>query len=190
VSLTIITRLRLDAALYEPAPRSESLVLFGESASSSFHHFNARTRIRSLNVTLGTAVTYELGIWGTNLTSSIIYDSGALIQQSSLLNQYEASGTLLFTLTEDVVMTSSFNWRFYGLSPTNSLNPLYLDVNLQDDVGGIVQFGSTGDPVPVSFVELEGWTSDGFVSYETAPGSPEVDIIVQDCEHVYARLVD
>jgi hypothetical protein len=149
--------------------------------SSTVLRFDALTRIQSLNVTVGTGIPYSFGVWGDNLDSSISYDNGALIHDEVT---YTADGEFLFTLTEDVAMTTNFSLSTQraGTSPYT----LYLDIDLQTGVGGELFIGS----IPISFVERIGWTWDGFDSYDTPPGNPTVDITVINCEHVYANLLD
>ncbi len=172
----------MDVALFEPAVQSESLVLSTETASSTFHAFQGVSRIRTLNVTLGTGVTYSLVIAGTNLTSSIRYDNKATIGQIGDDNlDYRASGTVLVTLTEHVSMTSNLDIGIEGPSMT-----AFLDINLQDGVEGELFIGST----LISFLDRVGWTWDGVNSFNTVSGSPDVIISVYHCDHIYANLLN
>ncbi|MFX1484359.1 MAG: hypothetical protein ACFFCP_14350 [Promethearchaeota archaeon] len=74
--------------------------------ATNVFRFEAFTRIRSLNVTVGTGIPYGFGVWGDNLDSSIAYDNGALVDDEVT---YTADSEFLFTLTEDVTMTTNFS---------------------------------------------------------------------------------
>jgi hypothetical protein len=171
----------IDIALYEPMSQGSAFTILYEFWS---HSFMAKTRIRSLNVTLGTAIPYILGVWGSNLNSSIKYDNEAVCSGVGAEFTYEASGTLLFTLTENVIMNTDF--IFSAQSSSASPFILYLDIDLQDDVEGELQIGSTN----ITFVERVGWTWDGVDSYDTAAGSSSLQIVVTRCTHIVANLLD
>ena len=169
----------MDIALYDPTT-AESAFNTRWVGSTAFR-FDALTRIRSLNVTVGTGIPYSFGVWGDNLDSSIAYDNGAIVGADVT---YEASGEFLFTLKEDVTMTTNFSLLARG-TPV-FLSALYLDIDLQTGVGGELYIST----IPISFVDLIGWTWDGFDSYDTAAGNPTVDITVSNCDHIYANLVN
>ena len=176
----------IDIALYETTLQENAFTLNTEW--THFHSLTALTRIRSMNVTLGTGVPYTLTVDGSDLSSSITYDNGALINNTSGVGGvvwYEASGTFLFTLTENVAMSTDFDLTARG-SSLSHLSALYLDIDLQTGVGGELQIGS----IPISFVDRVGWTWDGFGTYETAAGSPTVDVVVSWCDQIYANLLD
>ncbi len=175
----------MDIALYEP--NSAGNAFETRWVASTTFSFSALTRIQSLNVTVGTGITYSFGVWGENLDSSIAYDNGALVGHGVT---YGASGTMLFTLTENVTMASNFDFNVGGVSPSLPLSALYLDIDLQDGVEGELDLGGPSDLVPISFVARVGWTWDGFDSYDTAAGNPSVNIVVARCAQVYANLLD
>ncbi|MGY5852297.1 MAG: hypothetical protein RTU92_01880 [Candidatus Thorarchaeota archaeon] len=171
----------MDIALYESTTADNAFDAYW--IASTTYRFDALTRIRSLNVTLGTGIPYSFGVWGVNLDSSIVYDNGALVGSDVT---YEASGEFLFTLKEDVVMDSDLDISTRGISSSSFLSALYLDIDLQTGTGGELQIGT----IPISFVERVGWTWDGFDSYDTTAGSPTVDITVSLCDQIYANLLN
>lgn len=173
-----------DIELYEPASAGDAYTM--DTRYHNFHLFEALVRIQSINVTLGTGVPYSLGVWGSDLNAEIAYDNGALVVGTLT---YEANGTLLIVLTEDIVMSDNFDIVAGGVSAASPLNALYLDIDLPTGVGGELHLESFGS-VPISFVDRVGWTWDGFEAYETAPGTYTVDITARYVEHVYANLLD
>ncbi len=171
----------MDIALYEPA--SAANAFRQRWVGSTTYSFAALTRIRSMNVTVGTGIPYSFGVWGENLDSTIAYDNGALVGHEVT---YEATGTMLFTLTEDVTMSNNSDLYLRGVSESSPLNALYLDIDLQAGVEGELRIGS----IPIAFVDRIGWTWDGFDSYDTVVGSPSLNIVVARCDQVYANLLD
>ncbi len=173
-----------DIELYEPASAGDAYTF--NTDYLEFHYLEPHVRIRSINLTLGTGVPYSLNVWGTNLDSEIIYDNGALVDGTLT---YQANGTLLVVVTEDIVMSGNLDIS----GPTNTasiaLSALYLDIDLPTGVGGELHLESFGS-VPISFVDRVGWTWDGFEAYETAPGTYTVDITAGYCSQVYANLLD
>ena len=172
----------MDIALYEPTTAQNAFRTRWWAVSAVFR-FDALTRIRSLNVTLGTGVQYSFGVWGDNLNSLISYDNGAQVGDDI---RYEASGEFLLRLTEDVTMNTNVSIHARGTGLSSMLHALYLDINLKTGVGGVLHIGS----IPISFVDRVGWIWDGFDSYDTAPGNPTVRISADECDHIYANLLN
>ncbi|MHA2322760.1 MAG: hypothetical protein ACXACG_14025 [Candidatus Thorarchaeota archaeon] len=178
---------RIDMVLYDPSSPSEAFDLDTQSYTS-IHRFFTLVRVRSMNVTLGTGCTYDLAVWGTNLSTSITYDNGARARSEL---RYEASGLLLVRITENMTIMDNHNqFDIYTGISNDPLQAFYLDVDLPDGYGGQLNRGHISDLVPISFVERVGWTSDEWGVYSTVDESPLIKFATPHCEHIFARLID
>ncbi|MGQ4911596.1 MAG: hypothetical protein ACP6KW_05445 [Candidatus Thorarchaeota archaeon] len=172
----------MDIALYEPATPAEA---YGYHPTSSYYPLlEAKVRIRSLNVTLGTGVEYFINLDGINLNSMIIFDNGAISEGYTL--NYQGTGRLDLVLTENITLTRDISLSVGGRDGFNYMTFLHLDVDLPPSVGGSLFFSDA----TIAFTENVGWEYDGISSYRTPSGSPRIEIYVGRCHHIYARLHD
>ncbi len=96
---------RIDVELYRPMLMSEAFILKQEDSYPWFT-FAAKTRIKSLNLVLSNSIPAYLIVRGTDLNSNITYSNGVKLSSRDPLYYgylyYYASGTVRFTLLEDV----------------------------------------------------------------------------------------
>lgn len=86
--------------------------------------------MRFLNIVLGTGKPYHLMLFGGNLTTSVTYSGGSLIDMAGF--EYDATGNLTFTFLEDV----EFSQKGLEVSILNSADLVTLNVTLPAGLHG------------------------------------------------------
>jgi len=174
---------RLDIELYNPTFASSAFTII--SSIEVGLKFTAISRIRSLNLVLGTGTQhYVLFKCGTaNLNTTIIYSNGALMGDDARLI-YEASGILRFAFAESVSFSDKGMECVLGLF---SPGTVYVYVDLPDGMDGRASLG--GDNIYTT--ELSGWYYRLGNTYSTAitVQEPLLDLTAHGTT-VYARLYD
>lgn len=177
---------RLDVELYTPTFASSAFTVEdSEGLYGVGLKFTAISRIRSVNLVLGTGTQYYVYFdCGTaNLNTTIIYSNGALMGDDARF-LYSASGTLRFAFTESVSFSDKGMECVLGLySPGTA----YVYVDLPDGMDGRASLG--GDNVYTT--ELSGWYYRLGNTYSTAVTvqEPLLDLTAHGTT-VYASLHD
>lgn len=174
---------RLDVELYTPSFASSAFTII--SSLEAGLKFTAISRIRSVNLVLGTGTQYYVNFdCGTaNLNTTIIYSNGALMGNDARF-LYRACGTLRFAFTENVNFTNR------GMECGLDVYPLgtaYVYVDLPDGMDGRASLGADN----VYTTELSGWYYRLGNTYSTAitVQEPLLDLSAQGAT-VYASLHD
>ena len=176
----------LDVELYTPTFASSAFtVKDSEGLYGVGLKFTATSRIRSMNLVLGTGTQYDISFYcGTaNLNTTIIYSNGALMGDDARII-YEASGILRFAFTESVSFSDKGMECVIGLYFSGTV---YVYVDLPDGMDGRAFLG--GDHIYTT--ELSGWYYRLGNTYSTAVivQEPLLDINAHGTT-VYASLYD
>ncbi|MHA2023748.1 MAG: hypothetical protein ACTSWQ_08825 [Candidatus Thorarchaeota archaeon] len=179
----------VDFTLYEPATFDQAMTITRDTVHWLF--LNAKMRIQSMIVTLGTGLPYTLGVWSdTDLNTTMIFDNGAILDEIDGLGDeinYCATGILRLAITENVTVKEWAKFHFQSGSKTPDI--VLLAIDLPEGVEGYLELGAT----PVSFSILDGWYFRGAGRYSTISepyALPSVTIEVGNSDYVYASLRD
>ncbi len=178
----------VDFTLYEPATFDQAMTI--NPVLEHWLFLEAKMRIQSMTVVLGTGLPYTLGVWGeTALNTTMIFDNGAILDEIDEFGDdiyYSATGILRLAITENVTVKEWARFHFdYPICPEIVL----LDIDLPEGVEGYLELGTT----PVSFSVLDGWYFRGSGRYSTISEPyvlPSVTINVHNSDYVYASLRD
>jgi hypothetical protein len=173
---------RLDVELYTPTFASSAFTII--SSIKVGLKFTAISRIRSLNLVLGTGTQYYISFsLSARLNTTIVYGNGALMGDDARF-LYSASGILRFAFTENVNFTEKGMECSMNVFPSGTA---YVYVDLPDGMDGRASLG--GDNVYTT--ELSGWYYRLGNTYSTAitVQEPLLDLTAHGTT-VYARLYD
>jgi hypothetical protein len=141
--------------------------------------------VNSIDIILGTGVSYDIVVRGSNLSTIITYDNGALVG-GNYYNHY-ASGTLLFNFTENVNVTAdNMEVDFKSISGNLETDPLHIAfvIDLPDGMDGSIKLGRANY---FNIVDSTGWWHRGFDIYSTAV-TIESPALVIDGDHTSSVL--
>jgi len=153
---------RLDVELYSPAVGSSPFTAKdSKDAYDAGLIFTVTSRIRSVNLVLGTGTQYDIlfDCSAANLNTTIIYSNGALMGGDARI-RYWASGTLRFAFTESVSFSDKGMECMLDLTPSGTVC-IYVD--LPDGMDGQASLGG----YEVYATELSGWHYRGGNDYST-----------------------
>lgn len=146
----------LDFQLYDSAPAASVFDLsvsdYGEGSTLLEVQFEAKERIRSLQLVLGSSVPYEIGVLGSNVNATLIYGNNAIGSDASLA--YIATGSFVsLTFTEDMVFSETGMDVNIGSGVASKPDYIYLGADLVDGLNGQASFSQ-----PLSIHAITGWT--------------------------------
>jgi hypothetical protein len=138
-------------------------------------------RLKSLDIILGTAATYQIVAGGNNLDTSIVYGNGAKLGQfgngvdySDDDVIYKATGSVQFTFEDDVDFSGGgLDVMLTGMGGiVNYLDSAILDIDLPEGMDGRVCFFDS-----VMSVDNNGWIPYPN-KYQTGTDQPLLDVHV------------
>jgi len=160
-----------DIQLYEPTFRSSAFGLIRKSYTTYGYvgvGLDAYVRMRSVNVVLGTAKPYDLGVWdGTNLNSTVTYSNSAVLGKDFT---YRATGRLTFFFFENVTFTDAGLLVLIGISSLYHPDVANIYVDLPSGLNGV--FGYDLDP-DAYIMHDAGWYNRVDGTYSTTLDNPE-----------------
>ena len=150
----------MDIELYKSTPASTAfdLSISGEGLALLQVQFIGKTRIKNINLVLGSGLPYAIGVLGTNVNGTFIYENNAIGSSASLV--FLATGSFVdLRLTEDMVFSNTEMEIDVGTGSQDRPNIVYLSVDLPDGVNGIAAISK-----PLSIHANTGWTLDSQLS--------------------------
>ncbi len=179
----------IDVELYESQPASSA---FDLSVNEWLDiRFEAILSIKSLQVTLGSGVSYKIVVLsGSNMNATLIYENNVIGSEASL--EYAATGSFVnLQFSEDMVFSDEGMEIDVGTGGVNRPDNIYLTLDLANGVNGFGQFSK-----PLSVHANTGWTWQAevgdFISYGTENHSyqPRVELTLWAEYSVHAWLSD
>ncbi|OLS30821.1 MAG: hypothetical protein ThorAB25_07450 [Candidatus Thorarchaeota archaeon AB_25] len=146
----------LDVQLYESSPAASAfdLSVSGEDSALLQVQFDGKVRIKEIRLVLGSGIPYGIGVLGTNVNATFIYENNAVGSLASLA--YLATGSFVnLQFTEDMVFSNDGMEITVGAGSQDRPDNLYLSLDLPDGVNGIGSFSK-----PLSIHSNTGWTLD------------------------------
>lgn len=145
-----------------------------------------RVLVDEVKLVLGSAVPYSIGVSGENVTSTFSFGNNMVGSDSFV--SYRASGPhLTMVFTEDIVFSDT--GMEVSISGGSVPDYVYLDVDLVDEVSGVVSFDGN-----LYLHENIGWTKESgfssFTTYSTDPSQPEplLSVFIQNVYGVHLWL--
>jgi hypothetical protein len=176
---------RLNIELYGPTFRSSAFKIRGsQGLTGGSLQFTAISRIRSMNIVLGSGMQYDIFLGSSvRLNTTIIYSNSARMGDYTRI-RYSADGILRFAFTESVNFT---DWGMECVLSASPMGTAYVSIDLPDGMVGLASLGAEN----VYTIELSGWYYRGGNDYSTAISvqEPLLDMTAQGTT-VYASLRD
>ena len=182
----------MDIRLYTSSPVSTAfdLSVNGENLAQLDVELDGKTRIKNINLVLGSGVPYAIGVLGTNVNATAIYSNNVVGSRASF--DFQTTGSFVeLRFTEDMVFTSEGMEVNVGTAGVGRPDAVYLSLNLPDGVNGIGSFS-----IPLSIHANTGWTlysqvgdSDTYVT-ENHNQQPRIGIALRAVYSVHVWLSD
>jgi hypothetical protein len=182
----------LDIQLYASAPAATAfdVSIGGEGLTLLQVQFIGKTRIKNINLVLGSGLPYAIGVLGTNVNGTFIYENNAIGSSASLV--FLATGSFVdLRLTEDMVFSNTEMEIDVGTGSQDRPNIVYLSVDLPDGVNGIAAISK-----PLSIHANTGWTlyslgsSSETYATENHEQQPRIGMAVSAVNMVHVWLSD